>query len=136
MKCAVTCAKARSYSAAAASLKASSSAIPEILILVLWRRCNVRRTPPFIANQLTANDRCTQLGHFAIRIRKVGCGTACHRGDRSEHSTGCHCESGATKQSRREGSVCHCGLGRLITDLTMYAPIFCPISRPAIVEKR
>ena len=41
MKCAVTCAKARPYSAAASSLKASSSAIPtsESLSFVLRMKC-------------------------------------------------------------------------------------------------
>src|SRR6516162_5200148 len=112
MKCAVTCAKARSYSAAAASLKASSSAIPEILILVLWRRCNVRRTPPFIASQLTANDRWHPAGPFRHSHQKVGC-----RHDlsswRSQTLLAVIARSGATKQSRREGSVCHGGLRRI-----------------------
>jgi hypothetical protein len=45
MKCAVTCAKARSYSVAASSLKASSSAIPtsESLSFVLRMKCSQSR---------------------------------------------------------------------------------------------
>jgi len=65
MKYAVTCTKARSYSAPAASLKVSSSAIPDILILVLVSGCRVRRLRSLMASrqfiEFTAKD-CWPLG--------------------------------------------------------------------------
>jgi len=74
MKCAVTCAKAQSYSAAAASLKASSAAIPKTPDSCALAPVQCSQTPPFIASQLTANDRWHPAGPFGDSNQKVGCG--------------------------------------------------------------